>query len=259
MTRKIAIVTGASSGIGREFALQLAEQGYRLCVVARRADRLKALLMELPGHDHVHLEADLATEAGVKVVVDFIQSERCHLLVNNAGYSLMKPFYETSLEQQRRVLQVNCDALVSLSHAFLRQAEAGDALINVASVVAFMPTPAQAMYSASKAFIASFSECLWEEQRHRGIYVMALCPGITKTEFIQTATEGESDGEKLPSALTQSSEDVVKEALKALRKRKQAVVVSGRVNRAMLQIPRLMSRQGLLRFLSVAGDPKRSL
>lgn len=256
---KRALVTGASSGIGRAFALQLAKQGYRVAVVARREDRLQALLLEMQGTGHELIVADLASASGVQAVSEAIEREACHLLVNNAGYSLMQPFYDTPLEDQKKVLQVNCDAVVSLSHTFLRQANAGDALINVASVVAFMPTPAQAMYSASKAFIASFSECLWEEQRHRRVYVMALCPGITQTEFIQTATGGESDGQNLPAAMTQSSDDVVSEALKALKKRKKAVVVTGRVNRAMLQIPRMMSRQGLLKMLAVAGDPKRAL
>lgn len=254
-----AVVTGASSGIGRAFALQLAKQGYRVAVVARREDRLKALLLEMQGTGHEIVVADLASAAGVQAVAEAMESEPCQLLVNNAGYSVMQPFYESPLEDQQKVSQVNCDAVVSLSHVFLRQAKPGAALINVASVVAFMPTPAQAMYSASKAFIAAFSECLWEEQRHRDVYVMALCPGITQTEFIQTATGGESDGQNLPASMTQSSDEVVAEALKALKKRKKAVVVTGRINRAMLQLPRLMSRQGLLKMLAVAGDPKRAL
>jgi len=259
VTERRALVTGASSGIGREFAIQLAALGYQIVAVARREDRLRSLLEELGGSGHSLIVADLASADDLERLRRYLQETRVHLLVNNAGYSVMQPFYRSALAEQRRLLDVNCTALMTLAHTFLVQAEAGDALINLASIVAFLPTPAQPLYSASKAFIASFSQCLWEEQRHRDIYVMALCPGITRTEFIHTATGGAADGRKLPGPMVQSSEAVVREALQALQRRKRAVVVTGRANRLMLQLPRLLSRQGLLRLLAVAGDPERSL
>ncbi len=123
-----------------------------------------------------------------------------------------------------------------------------------------LPTPAQPVYSASKAFVAAFSECLWQEHRERGVYVMGLCPGITRTEFISRATAGEADGQSLPAALTQSTEQVVSEALKALDKRNKPLVTTGWVNRAMVAVmPRVMSRFRLLRVLAVMGDPERML
>lgn len=256
---KRAMVTGASSGIGREFALQLAREGYALTCVARRENRLQALVEELPGTGHRYLVADLGSEAGLAGVLAALGAERHHLMVNNAGYSVLKPFQESTLEQQQAMLAVNCGALTAIAHAFLQQAEKGDAMINLASIVAFLPTPAQPMYSASKAFIASLSECLWEEQRHRGVYVMGLCPGITETEFIHTATGGEADGDNLPAAMSQTATEVVDEALAALRKRRRAIVVPGRVNRLMMQMPRFLSRQRLLRTLAVVGDPEKSL
>ena len=160
---------------------------------------------------------------------------------------------------QQQILEVNCGAVVSLSHAFLRQAEAGDALVNLASVVAYLPTPAQPMYSASKAFIAAFSECLWEEQRHRDVYVMGLCPGLTETEFIQVATGGEADGGNLPGALTQTTGQVLDEAMQALEQRKRAIVITGRPNRLMGLLPRFISRHRLIKLLAVMGDPERAL
>jgi len=116
------------------------------------------------------------------------------------------------------------------------------------------------VYSASKAFIASFSECLWEEHRRRGVYVMGLCPGVTQTEFISRATGGESDGQTLPAALTQTTEQVVSEALRALDSRRKPIIVTGRINRLMVALmPRLMSRFRLLKTLAIMGDPERAL
>ncbi|MCB1844427.1 MAG: SDR family NAD(P)-dependent oxidoreductase [Halioglobus sp.] len=254
-----ALVTGASSGIGREFARQLARQGYAVTGVARREDRLREMLAELPGDQHRLLVADLSQEAGVRAVCDALAESHVDLLVNNAGYSVFEPFYQSELAEQHSILNVNCAAVTSLAHAFLKQARAGDALINVASVVSYLPTPAQPMYSATKAFVAALSECLWVEHRARDVYVMGLCPGVTTTEFISTASKGAADGGNLPAALTQSAEAVVKEALVALGKRRKAIVVTGRANRAMLWLPRLLSRHRLIKTLAVAGDPERML
>ncbi|HCS28378.1 MAG TPA: NAD(P)-dependent oxidoreductase [Spongiibacteraceae bacterium] len=254
-----ALVTGASSGIGREFAQQLANQGYVVTVVARREDRLRELLATLPGAGHTLLAADLSSSQGLETLLEYISSERIHLLINNAGYSVLEPFYQSELGKQQNILDVNCRAVVTLAHAFLGQAERGDALINVASIVSYLPTPAQPMYSASKAFLAAFSECLWSEQQSRGVYVMGLCPGVTRTEFISTATGGESDGDTLPAAFIQTTDAVVKEALAALRKRRKAIVVTGRLNRLMMLMPRLLSRHRLIKILAVMGDPERAL
>jgi len=257
---KKALITGASSGIGREFAVQLAAQGYAITAVARRAALLETLVAELPGEGHGFIVADLARTQDLERVAGCLQHTQYQLLVNNAGYSTFEPFYAGQLQSQKDMLAVNCGAVVHLAHAFLGQARAGDALINLASVVSFLPTPAQPMYSASKAFIASLSKCLWEEQRRRNVYVMGLCPGITQTEFIATATGGQADGGSLPAALTQSAAQVVAEALRALGKRRQALVVTGRANRLMVALmPRLLSQQGLLRLLALVGDPEKAL
>ena len=133
-------------------------------------------------------------------------------------------------------------------------------LINLSSIVAVLPTPTQPIYSASKAFIASFSECLWEEQRKRGVYVMGLCPGVTQTEFISSATGGAADGQGLPAVLTQTTAQVVNEALVALARRRKPIIVTGRANRVMFALlPRLLSRFRLLKALAVMGDPERAL
>lgn len=260
MQNKKALITGASSGIGREFAAALSGRGYQITAVARRESHLQELMAELPGEGHDYIVADLSLPEGVNVVAESLDNKRCHLLVNNAGYSNFEPFYLSELKQQQDMLAVNCGAVVTLSHHFLNQAEKGDVLINLSSIVAALPTPTQPIYSASKAFIASFSECLWEEHRERGVYVMGLCPGITETGFIAAATGGESDGKTLPAALTQTTGDVIEEALAALDLRKKPIVVTGRINRMMFALmPRLMSRFRLLKTLAVMGDPEKAL
>lgn len=259
MERKRALVTGASAGIGREFARQLAAEGYRVIGVARREQQLQELVTELPGDGHAYIVADLGTLEGVQSVMREIQQDRTHLLINNAGLSVFEPFYESELSAQHNILAVNCESMVMLAHTFLRQSEQGDALINLSSIVAFLPTPVQPMYSASKAFIASFSECLWEEQRKRGVYVMGLCPGVTQTDFILSASGGEADGQTLPQAMIQTTAEVVGEALQALSARKKAIIVTGRINRLMLLMPRFLTRHRLLKVLAVIGDPENAL
>lgn len=260
MARQRTVVTGASSGIGRDFALQLAERGYRVTAVARREAQLQSLVAEMPGRGHDYVVADLTRKTGVAAVTENMGESHCHLLINNAGFGKLEPFYESKLAAQQDMLSLNCGAVMALSHSFLNQAADGDALINVSSVVSVLPTPSQPVYSASKAFVTSFSECLWEEQRDRGVYVMALCPGITATEFIQTATDGESDGQNLPAALSQTGAEVVSEALVALDKRREPIVVTGRANRVMTSLlPRMMTRFRLLRTMAVMGDPDKVL
>ena len=256
---KKALVTGASSGIGREFAFQLARAGYRILAVARREERLQELLAELPGEQHGYCVADLSSQAGRDRVLEAISEEHLDLLVNNAGLSVLEPFYESSLQRQRDILAVDCQAVVELSHGFLAQSQAGDALINLGSIVSYLPTPAQPIYSGSKAFVAAFSECLWEEQRERGVYVMALCPGMTATEFVSEATGGAADGSELPGSMVQTSEEVVAEGMRALAKRHKAIVVTGRVNRLMLLLPRFLTRHRLIKVLAVMGDPDRAM
>lgn len=258
MTNKRALITGASSGIGREFAVQLANMGFSITAVARRENNLRELVDQLPGDQHEYLSADLSCESGVKIITAAIERDHYQLLVNNAGFSTFEPFYQSELALQKKILNVNCAAVITLAHAFLKQSKDGDALINVASVTAYLPTPAQPMYSASKAFIASLSECLWIEHKDRGVYVMGLCPGLTESEFIHTATGGKSDGQSL-AALTQATPSMVSEALRALGKRDKAIIITGRINRLMNLMPRFMSRHRLIKLLAVIGDPDKAL
>jgi short-subunit dehydrogenase len=234
-----ALVTGASAGIGRAFATALAAAGYAVTAVARREDRLAGLMADLgPGHDH--LAADLATPEGLRVTAERL-TEPYTLLVNNAGLAIHGGFAETSLEDSLAVMDLNCRAVVTLAHAFLAQARPGAALVNVSSTLGFTPKPGLGVYSASKAFVTSFSESLWHEQKARGVHVLALCPGVTTTES--------QDADGVPSFLVQTPEDVAARALRAVRRREGPTVVSGRPNAVFTAAAGLLPRRTAVSLL----------
>jgi short-subunit dehydrogenase len=188
--RPVALITGASAGIGSEFALRLAERGYDLILTARRRDRLDELAAKILAQHAVRIEtiaADLSAATAVPAMV--AETERLGLavglLVNNAGFGTHGRFEALSAERERDEIAVNVASLVALTHAFLPgMLERGaGGVINVASTAAFQPVPYMAVYGATKAFVRSFSEALHEEVHRRGVRVLALCPGPTATEF----------------------------------------------------------------------------
>jgi hypothetical protein len=224
MTKKIALVTGASSGIGAVFARELAGEGYSVTCVARSHDKLQDLVNEL-GEGHRILVADLSDNSQLQRVVDDLKTTGYSLLVNNAGYGIYGRFDALPVDQQEHMMFVNMNALVRLSHAFLKNAGAGDALINVSSVLSRFPYPGGAVYSGTKGFVTNFTESLWYEYKDRGVYVMALLPGVTETNFHAVATgnriKAKSSGPSYPPEI------VVKDALAALKERKAPSVISG--------------------------------
>jgi short-subunit dehydrogenase len=247
VTQKKALVTGASEGIGRIFAQQLAKSGYQVTAVARNEARLQELTREL-GAGHRYLVADLADAAAVDMVAADLTRERYDLLINNAGYGLYSPFQQANLAQLSAMIRVNIDAVLALAHAFLQTAKSGDALINVASTLAFGGFPSAAVYAATKAFLLSWSESVWYEQRDRGVYVMALCPGATETKFHQAA--GGQDSNKPPAAVMMSAESVVEVGMAALAARSQPTVITGGKNRAMIfASKRLMTRRQAINMM----------
>ncbi len=189
-TVRTALITGASSGIGRAFARPLAAMGKDLILVARREDRLQALAAELsekyPIQAHI-LQADLAQPDGPQRL--FADTEgrglTVDLLVNAAGFARVGEFSELPWEAQAAMIQLNVQALVELTRRYLpgmRQRHGGG-VINIASTAAFQPVPYMAVYAATKAFVLSFSEAVAQEVAADGVTVLALCPGATATEF----------------------------------------------------------------------------
>jgi uncharacterized protein len=224
MTKKTALVTGASSGIGAVFVRELAKEGYSVTCVARSHGKLHDLVQELGG-GHRALVADLSDGSQLQRVVDDLEGTGYSLLVNNAGFGLYGRFHDLPVDQQENMMIVNMNALVRLSHAFLKKARAGDALINVSSVLSRFPYPGGAIYSGTKGFVTNFTESLWYENKDRGVYVMAFLPGVTNTNFLAVATGGRinarSGGPSYPPEI------VVKDALAALKERKEPSVISG--------------------------------
>lgn len=225
------MVTGASGGIGLEFAEQLAKQGYQVTLVARGGAKLAEHVARL-GAGHRFLAADLSVPADVARVADDVRATKYDLLVNNAGVGVYETFAEGPLEPTRAMMRLNMDSLVELSHAFLQGAKQGDALMNVASTLALLSFPGAAVYCATKAFVTAFSEGLWFENKPRGVYVAALLPGVTKTNF-HDAAGGAADS-KPPEAISQSSADVVSVALEALEARSSPTILTSFTNKAMV-------------------------
>lgn len=243
--KKKALVTGASGGIGRAFAQRLAKEGYLVTAVARTETQLQSLMKEL-GEGHSFLVADLSTAEGIGKVSSHLTSQHHDLLVNNAGVGTAGTFTGVAWERQAAMLRLNIEALTALSYAFIKTSKAGDALINVSSTLAFLPMPSLGLYSATKAFVTSFTESLWFEQKNRGVYAMGLCPGITDTSFHSNAG---GDGGELPKHLVQTPEQVVEVAMRALAARKQPTVISGAKNAAMATMARMMPRRSTVSMM----------
>jgi short-subunit dehydrogenase len=233
-----ALVTGASSGIGLAFARKLAATGHDLVVVARSEDKLK----ELAGEVRVDVEvlpADLTDPDQLAKV-----EARCHagvdLLVNNAGAGTKGEFATTALDVLDREVALDVVALMRLTHAAVpgMVARGSGGVLNVASIAAFQPGPLNAVYSASKAFVLSFSEAIHEELRAKGVKVTVVCPGATRTEF---QDRGGFTAGKIPDFMWETPEEVADKALKALD-RNQAVLVSGVLNKASAVSSRLAPR-----------------
>ncbi|MBC7690695.1 MAG: SDR family NAD(P)-dependent oxidoreductase [Methylotenera sp.] len=256
MKLKRVLITGASEGIGRAFSKRLAVEGYTVTAVARNEARLTSLLSELNAltpdpraSQHSFFVADLSTEVGRTQMTQQLQTQHYELLINNAGYGTYAPFPGTELSHFQKMTSLNCDALVALSHAFLKNSVRGDALINVASVLSFLPMPANALYAATKAFVNSFSESLWYQQKERGVYVMNLCPGATRTNF---HTRSGGDDSEVPDFVSQTPEEVVDCAFKALVKRSRPTVISGWKNRLMIALSRVLPRKLLVSIMGKA-------
>lgn len=192
--RRTVLITGASSGIGLEFARLFAGNGDDLVLSARREDRLKTLAADLGGRHGISVDvvpADLAKPDGAQELA-IETGRRGHVvdvLVNNAGFGLRGPFVNLSFDRQLEMIQVNVTAPTALAGLFLKGmiARGRGGVLNVASLAAFQAGPEMAVYYASKAYLLSFSEALYEETRRKGVTVTALCPGPVPTEFGEVA------------------------------------------------------------------------
>ena len=252
-----ALVTGASSGIGECFARALAARKRNLVLVARSEDRLRDLAAELRQRHGIQAEpigADLALPGAAAALVAQLEERRLavDLLVNNAGFGAQGEFAQLPLERQSRMLAVNIQAVVELTHFLIRpMIERGrGGVINVGSTASFQPVPYITVYAATKAFVSSFSQALAEEVRSHGITVVTLCPGGTRTNFLEVAGYTRS---KLLGKL-QAPEEVVEVGLRKLDQG-GGLVVSRWVNKLGVFVQRLLPRKLPIRMAGEIFKP----
>jgi len=238
--KKVALVTGASAGLGLEFARQLSERGHPLVLVARRRERLDELAAELGNARAVAI--DLSKDGAAAVLMADIENagEEVELLVNNAGFGLIGRFAELDAERQREMVDLNVGTLTELCRAVAPRmiARKCGAILNVSSTAAFQPGPKMAVYFATKAYVLSLSEALHEELKPHGIRVSCLCPGPTRTEFGEVAGFA---GNGVFDHIAMRARDVVEIGLKGLD-RDRAVVVAGWMNRVVAASTRFAPR-----------------
>ncbi|HJU93679.1 MAG TPA: SDR family oxidoreductase [Pyrinomonadaceae bacterium] len=250
------LITGASSGIGAAFARKLAARGRNVLLVARSEDKLIALCNELGRLTSIraqYLALDLQDPEARRELFEETQRRELEvdMLINNAGFGSMGDFVKLDLQRELEMIELNVAAVVELTHRFLapmRERKRGT-IINVASTAGFQPVPYMASYAATKAFVLSFSEALWDENRMHGIHVMALCPGVTETNFFEA-----SGIDRPPMRTVQTAEEVVETALRALP-RKKSLVISGWANWFVVEAERFLPRTAVTK---VAGNALRS-
>jgi short-subunit dehydrogenase len=238
--KKVAVITGASAGLGVEFARQLSKRGHRLVLAARRKERLDALAKELGNARAVGIDLS-KKDAAAKLMADIDGAgEQVEVLVNNAGFGLIGRFAELDAKRERQMIDLNVGTLTDVCRAVAPQmiARRSGAILNVASIAAFQPGPKMVVYFATKAFVLSLTEALHEELKPHGVRVTCLCPGPTHTEFGDVAGFG---GSSLFDRVAMSAADVVEAGLAGLD-RNRALVVPGWLNKIVVATAQFMPR-----------------
>ncbi len=254
----VALITGASSGIGEQFAYALAGEGYTLVLTARRKDRLEAVAAQARrrGAPEVKIfAADLSQrDAASRLYGDITAGGlKIELLVNNAGFGTRGRFDHLPLERELEQIDLNITALVALTHLFLPDMIAArqGTIINVSSTAAFQSVPFMATYAATKAFVQSFSLALHHELTGTGVNVMSLCPGATRTEF--QAVSGNGDA-LVPSFAYMDAQTVVAQGLRAAKK-KRANCINGVMNNFTTEVQRIIPRGLVARIAGTLYRP----
>ena len=245
--KQVTLITGASAGLGAEFARQCAARGDALALVARRKDRLEELKAELGGDVSIYA-ADLSLPGAPADLVARMEADGLAIgtLINNAGFGLSGRFDGQPEERQREMIALNIGALTELCRAVLPQmlARGDGAILNVASTAAFQPGPFMAIYYASKSYVLSLTEALHEELKGTKIKVSAICPGPTKTEFFEVAN--------VTGLLPRIATDpvgVVRAGLKGLERNK-AVIIRGLGNKTTSKAYRFLPRVTMRRIMA---------
>jgi short-subunit dehydrogenase len=252
---KVAFITGASSGIGATFAKHLAAKGYDLVLVARRKDRLEKIADQLQREYGIQarvLPADLSlTSAVEQVCEEIIRLPELEIIVNNAGFGTQGKFLHVPFEKHQAMLDIHIMAATRLAYAALQvfAAKGRGAIINMASLSAFVPFPGSVNYHATKAYLVAFSEGLQTELRGTGIVVQALCPGFTYSNFHDTPELSQFRRNGLPSIAWGSADQVVETSLKALETGR-LIVVPRWINRMIALLARGLLTGSIVRMVA---------
>ena len=245
-----AIVTGASSGLGLEYVNQLAAAGLRLVLVARRRERLEATRarLEQNGVESLIVVEDLATEGAAERIAAAVGSRPVGMIVNNAGFGLHDYFHQADASRVMAMLAVHNTVPMALVHTYLESMidRNRGAIVNVSSLASLTPSERNVTYTASKSFLNGFSEALAQEMARLApkVRVQSLCPGFTRTEFLEVPEYDDFDSRTIPSSLWMSSEAVVKISLSQLGRR--SLVVPGFKNRILARLWRVAAFRSFL-------------
>ncbi|MDO3409460.1 SDR family oxidoreductase [Saccharibacillus sp. CPCC 101409] len=252
---KTALVTGASSGIGKCFAEELARKGCSLILAARSVDKLEELAARLRFEHGVNAAAipvDLSQSgAAERLWAEVRQKElRVDILINNAGFGTLSRFDRIDASRIVQEIQLNIVSLTELTHRFMQPMllQQSGLVINVASMTAFQPTPYMAVYGATKSYVLSFTEALWAENQGSGVQFLALCPGETKSSFHQVSGSDDLKGKRMEPV------DVVRAAFQAVD-RKRHYRIAGRSNYWTGQLPRLFPRRLIVHYAARLFQP----
>lgn len=264
MDRRLALVTGASAGIGAAFAHSLARRGYDLALTARRGARLEALAAELRAAHGVNVltvAADLARPEAPKALLGAIadQGRQVDALINNAGYGLPGVYAETAWADQAAFVQVMVTAPCELAHGVLdgMRARRFGRIVNVASVAGLVPPAAgHTLYAASKAFLVRFSQSLHLETAQDGVHVSALCPGFTYTEFHDANGTRERAASSTPKWIWMSADDVADAGWRAVEANRP-VCVPGAAYKVAASLARLIPEALALKLMASQGGRVR--
>lgn len=229
-----AVITGASSGIGEEFARILASQGVNLVIAARRTERLEKLQSELEGKHGIQVEVftlDLS-QAGEaeKFFQEVSATGEVDLLINNAGAGPYRAFLKTSLQEHQKIMMLNMRSLMGLCHLFgehMMKHKKPSVILNIASIAAYTPVPKYAVYCATKSYVKVFSEILNFELRQTNVSVSCLCPGGTNTEFLKKNNQKTA---KYTDRFLMSAREVAEKGLKGAFKKK-VIIIPGLMNK----------------------------
>lgn len=247
-----ALITGASSGIGKAFAEKLAAHNTNLVLVSRSEEKLNQLAQKLQEQYKIQVDViaqDLTEADAAQVVYNSTKSKglTIDLLINNAGFGDYGDFAQRDVERHVKIVQLNVLALVDLTHKFLpemRQRRSGS-IINLSSLTAFQPMPYLSVYAASKAFIVSFSQALWAENRNYGVRILVACPGPVETNFFTEAHFPPALAGKTNTTLKQ----VVQQSLQALERGDSMVVIGGISTHFVSRLSRFIPQKTMLYFL----------